>query len=146
MDGWDAHSSHLLAKLLTYEKGIRMEVRSGFKPRNAVSQTGAKTGRVLGGATQSNRGLRLLILQDQSRGTGGPISGRFHILNAGDNKHADSLTTLLGRATDADEVIRTIRREHPQCVNVVNANILIVEKEEASAASAVTEAISDGQL
>ncbi|SRR6266851_3937067 len=111
-----------------------MDVRSGFKSRNAVSQTGAKTGRVLGGATQSNRGLRLLILQDQSRGTGGPISGRFHILNAGDNKHADSLSTLLGRATDAEEVIRTIRREHPQCVNVVNANILIVEKEEASAA------------
>jgi hypothetical protein len=121
-----------------------MEVRSGYKPRNAVSQTGAKTGRVLGGAAQSNRGLRLLILQDQARNTGGPISGRFHILNAGDNKHADSLGTLLGQATDAGEVIRTIRQEHPQCVNIVNANILIVEKEEVSAALAVTETIKPG--
>jgi hypothetical protein len=111
-----------------------MDVGSGFKPRNAVSQTGAKAGRVLGGAAHSNHGLRLLISQDQARGTGGPISGRFHILNAGDNKHADSLSTLLGQPTDAEEVIRTIRREYPQCINVVNANILIVEKEEASSA------------
>jgi hypothetical protein len=118
-----------------------MEVRSGFKPRNAVSQTGAKTGRVLSGAAQSNRGLRLLILQDQPRSPGGPISGRFHILSAGDNKHADSLTALLGQATDAEEVIRTIRQEHPQCVNIVNANILIVEKEEAASALAVSETL-----
>jgi hypothetical protein len=124
---------------LPIEKGIRMEVRLGFKPRNTVSQTGAKTGRVLGGATQSNKGLRLRILQDQSRGTGGPISGRFHILSVGDNQHSDSLETLLGQATDAEEVIRTIRQEHPQCVNVVNANILIVEKEASS--PAVTETI-----
>jgi hypothetical protein len=125
-----------------HKKGIRMEVRSGFKPRNAVSQTGAKTGRVLKGASQSNSGLRLLILQDQHRGIGGPIRGRFQILHAGDNKHTDSLSTLLGQATDAEEVIHTIRQEHPQCVNIVNANILIVEKEEASSALAIIGTIT----
>src|SRR5437879_127310 len=86
------------------KKGIRMEVRSSFKPRNAVSQTGAKRGLILGGATDANRGLRLRILQDQPRGVGGPISGPFYILSAGDNKHAESLSTLLGQATDAAEV------------------------------------------
>lgn len=113
-----------------------MDVKSSFKPRNAVSQTGAQTGRVLGGAAQSNRGLRLLILQDQPRSMGGPISGRFRILHAGDNKHTDSVSTLLGQTTDAEEVIRTIRQEYPQCVSIVNANILILEQEEASSVRA----------
>ena len=118
-----------------------MEVRSRFDPRKAVSHTGANMGQVLEGAAPSNRGLRLLILQDQPRSAGGPISGHFRILDAGDNKHADSLSTLLGHATDAAEVIRTIRQEYPQCVNVVNANILMIEKKEASSAPAGTETL-----
>jgi hypothetical protein len=80
-------------------------------------------------------------LQDQPRSAGGPISGHFRILDAGDNKHADSLSTLLGQATDAAEVIRTIRQEYPQCINVVNANILILEKEETASVPAGTETL-----
>jgi hypothetical protein len=84
-------------------------------------------GCILGGASPQNRGLRLRIVQDQPRGTDGPIAGGFHILDVGDNLHSDALAALLGKVTDADEVVRTIRREHPGCVNVVNANILVVE-------------------
>jgi hypothetical protein len=51
------------------------------------------------------------------------------------------VSTLLGQATDAAEVMRTIRQEYPQCVNVVSANILILEKEEASSSPAGTETI-----
>ena len=81
-----------------------------------MSHTGAKMGQVLEGAAPINRGLRLLIFQDQPRSAGGPICGGFRILDAGDNKHADSLSILVGQATDAAEVIRTIRQEYPQCI------------------------------
>ena len=110
---------------------------SSFRPARAVSQTGARTGCILGGATKSNRGLRLRVLQDQARGSDGPIVGAFHILNVGDNPHSESLGTLLGQATDAEKVVCTIRRVHPQCINIVNANILILEEEPAGCALAV---------
>jgi hypothetical protein len=80
-------------------------------------------------------------LQDQPRSAAGPISGHFRTLDVGDNRHADSRSTLLGQATDAAEVIRTIRQEYPQCINVVNANIVILEKEETSSAPAGAETI-----
>jgi len=80
-------------------------------------------------------------LPDAPRSAGGPISGHFRILDAGDNKHADSLCTLLGQATDAAVVIWTMRQEYPQCVNVVNANIVILEKEKSASAPAGTQTI-----
>jgi hypothetical protein len=114
-----------------------MAFASKYQPRNAVSQTGAKTGCILCGAAPNNTGLRLRILQDQPRGQGGALSGSFQILNVGDNKYAEFLEGLLGRATDAEEVVRTIRREYRQCVSIVNTNVLIVEKEEVAPAHAV---------
>ena len=90
-----------------------MAFASKYQPPNAVSQTGAKTGSILCGAARNNTGLRLRILHDQPKSQGGPIQGSFHILNLGDNKHAEFLEELLGRATDAEEVVRLIRREHP---------------------------------
>jgi hypothetical protein len=110
---------------------------SSFRPAHAVSQTGARPGCILGGATKSNRGLRLRVLQDQARGSDGPIVGAFHILNVGDNQHSESLGTLLGQVTDAEKVACAIRRAHPQCINIVNANILILEAESAGCALAV---------
>lgn len=107
---------------------------SKYQPRNAVTQTGAKTGCILCGAGPNNVGLRLRVLHDQPKGQGGPIRGTFHILNVGDNKYAAFLQELLGRATDADEVLRLIRRQHPQCVSIVNANILVLEDGAASSA------------
>jgi hypothetical protein len=67
------------------------------------------------------------VLQDQARGTYGPIRGRFVILDAGDNKHSQALGALLGRETDAGELLQAIRRLHPGCVSVANTNILVVE-------------------
>jgi hypothetical protein len=52
----------------------------------------------------------------------------FKILDVGDNNHSPFLEALLGQVTDADKVLRVIRQQHPQCVNVVNANILVVEE------------------
>lgn len=72
------------------------------------------------------------VLQEQATGNDGPIRGRFLILDVGDNKHSDALTALLGRATDALEVLALIRREHPDCVSVVNTNILAVEEHRAT--------------
>src|SRR5437899_9556447 len=105
-----------------------MAVPSEYRPRNAVSQTGGRAGSIVCGAAPSNNGLRLRVLQDQPRGQSGPIQGSFQILNAGDNKYSEFLQGLLGRATDAEEVVRLIRREHPMCVSIVNPNILVLEE------------------
>jgi hypothetical protein len=114
-----------------------MALASKYQPRNAVSQTGAKAGCILCGAAPNNTGLRLRILQDHPKGQAGPIQGSFQILNVGDNKHSEFLEGLLGRTTDAEEVVRLIRREHAGCVSIVNANILTVEKAEVSSPRAV---------
>jgi hypothetical protein len=39
---------------------------------------------------------------------------------------------FLGVTTDAQELVTVLRRSHPACVNVVNANILTVEEPLAS--------------
>jgi len=114
-----------------------MALASKYQPRNAVSQTGAKTGCILCGAAPNNTGLRLRILQGQPKGQGGPIGGPFQILDVGNNKHSEFLQDLLGRTTDAEEVVRLIRREYPGCVSIVNANILVLEEGSASSARAV---------
>jgi hypothetical protein len=66
-------------------------------------------------------------MQDQPRSVGGPITGSFEILDTGSGKHAGALQPLLGRVTNAAEILRSIRRDSPQCVHVVNANTLVVE-------------------
>jgi hypothetical protein len=98
-----------------------------FDHRISVDSRGAAAGCVLRGASPANNGLRLQIMQPQTRGGLGPIQGRFVILDAGDNKHSDSLSGLLGRETDAEEVLRVIRETSPGCVSVVNVNILALE-------------------
>src|SRR5262249_27709422 len=69
----------------------------------------------------------LVLSQAQPRGHDGAITGGFVILEPGDNKHAPSLAALVHRPTDAGEVLAAIRRRHPGCVHVVNANILVLE-------------------
>jgi hypothetical protein len=98
-----------------------------------VSSTGAPEGSILAGAGLSNQGLRVRIAQCQGASTGGPIGGPFCILDVGSNRHSASLEELAGRLTDAAEVQRVIRRAHPQCVNVVNACILVVEENQLAA-------------
>ena len=98
-----------------------------FRLRNTVDKIGAKSGCVLRGAVRQNKGLCLRIFRDQTRGPGGAVQGMFEILDVGDNKHAPLLERLLGRPTDAEEVLRIIRQGSAACVNVVNANILSVE-------------------
>jgi hypothetical protein len=51
----------------------------------------------------------LRVLERQAIGTEGPVRGPFVLLDAGDNKHADALSGLLGKTTDAAEVLRAIR-------------------------------------
>jgi hypothetical protein len=75
-----------------------------------------------------NEGLRLKVLHDQAKDDSGPIKGRFQILNVGDNKHSDSLRAPLSTTTAAVEVLTVIRRAHPSWVNIVNTNILTVER------------------
>src|SRR5688572_22226018 len=92
-----------------------------------VSKHGAAAGSVLAGASPNNQGLRLRVRQTQGRGDGGPLRGGFVILDAGDNRHSDALLPLLGRETTAEELLRLLRRWHPACVSVANANLLTVE-------------------
>jgi hypothetical protein len=100
----------------------------GFRTRTpTVHDSGAAAGSVLRGTVPNNQGLRLRVLQDQQRGRAGPLLGRFVLLDAGDNKHADALEALLHRETDAAEVLAALRRHRPGCVSVANANILTVE-------------------
>jgi hypothetical protein len=42
--------------------------------------------------------------------------------------HSEALEALLDTVTDAQEVLRIIRAEHPGCVNVANSNILVVQE------------------
>jgi len=103
-----------------------------FTERNRVSDTGAARNSVLVGIAPPNDGLRLRVLQDQPKGDGGPIKGELQILDVGNNKHSESLRKLLGRTTDAEEVVSLIRAAHPSCVSVVNANILAVERNDGT--------------
>lgn len=95
-----------------------------------VSTLGAAADCVLCGVSPTNQGLRLKVLHDQDKGHCGAIRGPFLILDVGDNKHAQALEGLLNRVTDAAEVLAIIRRRHPACVHVVNANILAVQNGE----------------
>ena len=92
-----------------------------------IAGQGANAGSILRGAAPSNQGLRLRIREDQAKGSLGPLKGRFVILDAGDNKHADALGGLVGRDTDAQEVLRIIREMSPSCVSVVNVTLLTLE-------------------
>jgi hypothetical protein len=94
---------------------------------SSVNTSGAAAGSVLRGAVPNNRGLRLRVLQDQARGTDGPILGRFVVLDAGDNKHSESLKAFAGQVTDAGVLLLALRRQHPGCVSVVNTNLLALE-------------------
>jgi hypothetical protein len=93
-----------------------------------VLKAGAPEGSILCGTGHHNCGLRLKVLQGQEPRHAGPIRGRFVILDVGQNRHSDSLTALLGRPTDALEVLARIRRGYPGCVSVVNTNLLAVEE------------------
>jgi hypothetical protein len=97
------------------------------KKQQTVDVSGAAAGSVLLGTGLNNQGLRLRVLRDQAPGDGGAIRGDFVILSTGVNLHAESLDPLLHRTTNAEEVVRVIRRRHPGCVNAVNANILALE-------------------
>lgn len=97
------------------------------KDPRAVNRLGANAGCVLRGSARNNQGLRLRVLQVQVRGEDGPIKGCFVILDAGDNMHSEALRALLDRRTNAQEVLGVIRRRHPSCVSVVNANLLSLE-------------------
>jgi hypothetical protein len=99
------------------------------RARNTVDKTGASRGCILCGSAPHNKGLRLRIVQSQARGHGGALQGSFEIIDVGDNKHSPFLEALLGKPTDAAEVLRIIRQENTMCVSVVNANSLTVEPE-----------------
>jgi hypothetical protein len=96
-------------------------------PPPSVSKCGAFAGCVLRGSGRHNEGLRLKVLHDQVRGNEGAIKGPFVILDTGDNRHSSTLQSLLNQETDAGAVVEIIRREHPGCVNVANANSLVAE-------------------
>jgi hypothetical protein len=96
-----------------------------------VNRQGAVAGSVLCGSGLNNRGLRLRVLHEQARGHDGALKGRFVILDVGDNTHSPYLAALLQRVTDAEEVAGIIRRHSRGCVNVANANILVVEQHRA---------------
>ena len=93
----------------------------------SVSKCGAVAGCILRGSGLNNQGLRLRVSQDQAGGNEGAIKGAFVLLDAGDNIHTQSLGPLLGQLTDAATVSGIIRRVRRGCVNVVNANILVLE-------------------
>jgi hypothetical protein len=104
------------------------------RPRT-VEQTGAAAGSVLRGVFPHNRGVRLRVLDEQTRGNGGPVVGDVVLLDGGDNKHRSVLVQFLNRVTDAATILAAVRRVTPGCVNVANKNILVQEPREGDAAS-----------
>jgi hypothetical protein len=100
------------------------------KPQRSVGRMGAEPDSVLRGVGDNNQGLRLRSTQAQARGHDGPIQGPFVIFDVGANRHSETLSTLLHKETNAQEVLALLRRKHPTCVNVVNASSLMVESEQ----------------
>ena len=98
----------------------------------SVEVRGSAAGSVVRGSAATNRGVRIRVLCEQAREPGGALRGAFVILDAGDNKHSPCLETLVGRVTDAREVVARLREAHPGCVSVANVNILEVEPPPAS--------------
>src|SRR3954454_5069095 len=94
----------------------------------SISKCGATAGSILRGSSKNNKGLRVQVCQGQLRGHEGAIKGRFVILDSGENKHSPFLESLVQQLTDADAVLGIIRREHQACLNVVNANSLVLER------------------
>ena len=102
--------------------------RTFFKPKPpSVTHTGAAPHSILCGTAPHNQGLRVRTMQRQ-QGTEGPIEGPFVLIDAGANRHSSALAHLLGHMTDASEVLRFTRLQSPDCVSVVNANALSVER------------------
>src|SRR5437762_2730767 len=97
------------------------------KPQRSVGRLGAEPDSVLRGVGDNNLGLLLRSTQAQARGHDGPIQGTFVIIDAGTNRHSETLSVLLHKETNAQEVLALLRRKHPTCVNVVNASSLTVE-------------------
>jgi hypothetical protein len=64
-----------------------------------LEQTGAAAGSVLRGVFPNNRGLRLRVLDAQTKGNGGPVVGDVVLLDGGDNKHRSVLAQFLNRVT-----------------------------------------------
>jgi hypothetical protein len=95
-----------------------------------VSERGSAARCVLCGSGVGNKGVRVRPAQEQVRGHGGGITGRFVLLDAGDNVHSQALEALVNQETDAAEVLAAIRRERAGCVSVVNANALTTEPPE----------------
>ena len=93
-----------------------------------VNKSGALADSVVHGSGLNNQGLRVRLFQEQAKGHDGAIKGRFVILDAGDNMHSQCLTALLHQATNAETVLELVRRQHPGCVNLVNANILVLDQ------------------
>jgi len=103
-----------------------------FPPRKSirsVGRSGADADAVLCGVAEHNQGIRLRIMQAQARGNEGPIQGPFIITDSGNNRHSSVLESLLNQVTDASQVVALLRQKHPNCVNVVNANSLVLDTE-----------------
>jgi hypothetical protein len=105
----------------------------GAAPARVVNTTGARARAVLVAVGPNNRGLRIQIVRSQTANAGGPVDGPFRVLDAGSDRHAAVLRELGDRITDAEEVLRLVRRGHPQCVSVVNARSLVVEENRPAA-------------
>jgi hypothetical protein len=93
--------------------------------RAAVVARGAAAGQILRGCGPHNKGLRLRLAA-AVKGCRWAGQGSLRDPGGGDNMHAAALGELLGRETDAWEVV-AIRRGRRSCVSVVNSNILSPE-------------------
>ncbi len=105
-----------------------MRTRRNYNLLKDVSRTGAPAGAVVTGTIKSNAGLRIKVLEEQSRGNWGPVHGCFVILDAGENIHTETLTPMVGQVFNAEKILRITRRAHPMCINVVNARVLMLER------------------
>jgi len=100
--------------------------RRGRPQYKAVHLTGAAPGAILTGLVRSNEGLRIRVTQPQTSHDWGPINGPFELLSAGQNMHSAALTPLVGQMLNAGQLLEICRRQHPNCISIVNANILRV--------------------
>ena len=98
---------------------------------NSIQWTGAQVGDLVEGLEIVNRGMVLKLKQEQSKGSSGPLIGRFELIEAGTGEYAEHLANFLGQTYSArdfiDQLLERINQNSKRplkTIQIFNCNLL----------------------
>lgn len=96
-----------------------------------ASETGARPGAILVGASFANAEMRVVVLTKQSAGSGRRIEGSFRLINCGEGPYADYLRSFqqmeFGSARELIDKVRSLGGGE-KCTHILNLNMLVVDR------------------